>query len=85
MLRLETKTRLTQEEAMKRILKYFRGYKMKIVSQAAGCVTFEGGGGGVNVETTTKDGVTTIDLVSREWDQQVKDFVDMLPQRVRPA
>lgn len=85
MLRLEAKTRLTQAEAMKHILKYFRGHRMKVVSQADNCVSFEGGGGGVNVETSTEDDLTSIELVSVEWDKQVQDFVEMLPERVRDA
>lgn len=83
MLKLEAKTRLTQEEAMKHILKYFGGHRMKIVSQSDNCVSFEGGGGGISVETSTKDDVTAIELVSVEWDKQVQDFVELLPERVR--
>jgi hypothetical protein len=83
MLRLEAKTRLTQEEAMNHIMDFFRKHRMTVVSQSPGCASFEGGGGGIDVEVTSKDDITTIDLLSREWDRQVQDFVELLPKRVR--
>jgi hypothetical protein len=82
MLRIETKTKLPPEDVMKRASKYFRGYKLKVLDESPGCGTYEGGGGGVHVDTKTADGVTTVEFVSREWDQQVKDFIELLPERV---
>jgi hypothetical protein len=82
MLRIEAKTKLSQNELMERALKFFRDHRMKLIEQSPDCATLEGAGGGVSFSTRTKDGLTSIELVSREWDKQVKDFIELLPKRV---
>lgn len=82
MLRIEVKTRLTPEDVMQRATKYFHAFKLKTLDQSPGCASFEGGGGGVNITVKAADGITTVELVSREWDSQVKNFTGTLPERV---
>jgi hypothetical protein len=81
-LRIETKTKLSQDETMKRALQFFHNHRMKLVDQSADCASFEGAGGGVSFSTKKENNLTSIEFVSREWDQQVKDFIELLPHKV---
>jgi hypothetical protein len=42
------------------------------------CLSFEGGSGYVTVTVTAGDGKTKIDLVTQEWDFQVREFAASL-------
>jgi len=42
------------------------------------CLTFEGGGGFVTVTISSEKGYTEVDLVTQEWDYQVKRFASDL-------
>jgi hypothetical protein len=77
MLNIETTTKLTPEEALKRAVKFFgpQGYGLKVKEQVPGCVEFQGGGGGVAVIASAQGKGTTVSLESREWDYQVKEFI----------
>jgi hypothetical protein len=83
MLTMEARTRLSQEEVVKQALKFFRSHRMNVTNQSPGCVSFEGSGGGVSISTKIADGITVVEAVSREWDFQVKDFIEFLPKRIR--
>jgi hypothetical protein len=39
------------------------------------CITFEGGGGFVSVAASTGEKKTAVELETREWDYQVKQFM----------
>ncbi len=80
MLSMETKTKLKPEEVIKRAVDFFGpgGYKMAVKRESPDCVFFEGGGGGVEVTTCTEGKRTTVEFVSREWDNQVKEFMSTL-------
>jgi len=77
MLNLETTTKLSPEEAIKRAIKFFGpgGYGLKVTDESANYVSFEGGGGSVQVAAFIKDKKTSVELMSREWDYQVREFV----------
>ena len=77
MLAIETKTRLKPEEVIKRAVDFFgpKGYKLKVKSQSSDCASFEGGGGGVEVNTCVEGKQTSVEFTSREWDYQVKEFI----------
>jgi hypothetical protein len=77
MLSIETISKHSPEEAIKRAVKFFgpQGYGLKVKSEVPCCVEFEGGGGGVGVSATTKGKGSTISFESREWDYQVKEFI----------
>jgi hypothetical protein len=73
-------TKKSPEEAIKAAKAYFGegGFGLKAADQGACCIYFEGGGGFVRV-TASKDGErTTVDLETREWDHQVKQFMHEL-------
>ena len=82
MLRIENKTKLSQEEVIKHALKFFGGFGMKVTDQSSSCAYFEGSGGTVDVVTSTANGVTTVEIVSKEWDNFVKTFMETLPKKV---
>jgi len=76
MLRIENKTKLGQEEVIKRAVKFFHGDNGLEVKEQSDClVTFEGGGGGVSVSTCVEGEKTAVEVTSREWDYQAKEFL----------
>ena len=80
MLKMEVKTKLSQEEAIKRAVDFFGpgGCGLEIKNQGLACVSFEGGGGIVEVVACTEEKGTSVELVSREWDQAVRAFVNKI-------
>ncbi len=80
MINLEVKSKLNPEEVVKRAVNFFgpKGYGLEIKEQSESCAYFEGGGGGVEVTTCLKENQTSVELQSREWDFQVKEFIDKI-------
>jgi hypothetical protein len=80
MLSIETKSKLTPEEAIKRAIKFFgpEGYGLEIREQQPCCLDFEGGGGGVAVSASPNGKGSTVSFESREWDYQVKEFISKI-------
>ncbi len=77
MLRIATRTKLSPEEAINKAVEFFgpEGYKLEVKERSADCATFEGGGGGVEVSACAEEGGSSVELISREWDYQVKEFI----------
>jgi hypothetical protein len=77
MLNISTKTKLTPEEAVNKVVKYFgpNGYKLKVVQLTETMAYLEGGGGSVSVTATREDNKTSLEFISVEWDYQVKEFI----------
>jgi hypothetical protein len=80
MLRISTKTKLSPEKAIERAVEFFGpgGYGMEVKEEASNCAYFEGGGGGVQVSACVEEKMTSVDLESREWDYQVKEFISKI-------
>ena len=80
MLRLSTDSKLSPEEVIKRAVKFFgpEGYGLEVREETADGAAFEGGGGGVGVSTSIEGKKTTVELTSREWDYQVKEFIEKI-------
>jgi hypothetical protein len=80
MLNLEIKTKLTEKEAVERLKKYFGtgGLGLNLTDEGPQCLYFEGGGGHVSATLCSEEGKTRINLVTQEWDQQVKMFASGL-------
>jgi hypothetical protein len=76
MLKLNVRTKLKPDEVVKKALGFFGpgGYGLKVTDQSDTCAYFEGGGGGIEVTTCTDDKGTSVDLETREWEYQVKEF-----------
>ena len=77
MLNIAITTKLSPEEAVKRAVEFFGpgGYGLEVKDQQPSCAYFEGGGGGVEVTACVEEKGTSVDLVSREWDFQVREFI----------
>jgi hypothetical protein len=81
MLNLDVKTKVSQEEVMKRLKKFFGkgGLGLDVTEEAPQCLTFQGGGGHVTATLCPEEGKTRINLVTQEWENQVKKFASSLP------
>jgi hypothetical protein len=80
MLNLNVRTKLKPEEVIKKALEFFGpgGYALKLTSQSDTCIYFEGGGGEVEITTRTDKQGTSVDMETREWEYQVKEFADVI-------
>ncbi len=76
-MRIAAKTKLKPEEVLRRAVNFFGpgGQGLEIKNESSGYVCFEGGGGGVEVVTSAGGKGASVELVSREWDYQVKEFL----------
>lgn len=76
-MNIATTTKLSPEETLKKAVEFFgpKGLGLEIKDQNTGCATFEGSGGGVFISTCAADKGTSVELESREWDYQVKEFI----------
>jgi hypothetical protein len=45
-----------------------------VTEQNDACAYFEGGGGGVEVTACTDEKGTSVDIGTREWEYEVKEF-----------
>jgi hypothetical protein len=81
MVNLEVKTRLTQEEVVTRAKKFFGkgGLGLDVSEENPQCLSFQGGGGYVTATICSERDKTRINLVTQEWDSQVKEFASRLP------
>ena len=77
MLKMATRTKLTPEEAVKRAVEFFGpgGYGLKVTEQSATGACFEGGGGGVDISACAEGKGASVELISREWDYQLREFI----------
>jgi hypothetical protein len=77
MLNMETKTGLSSEEVVRQLKKFFGqgGAGLKLTEESPQCLTFEGGGGYVTATICAEEGKTRVNLVTQEWDYQVKKFL----------
>ena len=77
MLTIGAKTKLKPSEVLKKAIDFFGpdGYKLVVTDKAADYAAFEGAGGGVSVSTKVEGKQTSVELTSREWDYQVKEFI----------
>ena len=77
MLRMTAETKLNPDEVVRRAVNFFGpgGYGLEVKDESAGYVCFEGGGGGVEVIVSDKTKGASVELVSREWDYQTKEFL----------
>ena len=82
MINLEVKTKLSQDEVVNRLKRFFGkgGLGLELNEDTSGCLYFEGGGGYVKAMVCQEEGKTRIDLVTQEWDYQVKKFSSELPK-----
>ena len=80
MLRLEHKTRLSQDKIIARLKGYFgkEGLGLDLTEESAQCLTFTGGGGYVTASLCDEGNETRVDLISQEWEYHVRQFASDL-------
>jgi len=79
-MRYEFKTKLTPEEAIERAIQFFGaapgGLGLEVQPAGDPCrVTLVGGGGHVALAASVVEGKTSVEVETREWDPQVKQFM----------
>ena len=72
-----TETRLASEEVLRRAISYFGpgGLGLAVSQQGPCCINFSGGGGHVTITANTGEEKAMVDLETREWDFQVRQFM----------
>lgn len=79
MLSVECRSLLKREEIIIGLKEYFgRDLGLELTGEKPGCLTFEGGGGFVTATLCEEKEKTKIDIVTREWVQQVRAFISRL-------
>jgi hypothetical protein len=80
-IKLEAKTKLPPGKLMERLKHFFGkdGLGLQITDETPECLYFEGGGGYVNATVCLEKEKTRLDLLTQEWDYQVKKFISELP------
>jgi hypothetical protein len=80
MARYTVETKLDPEEVIRKAVAYFGqgGLGLETIEENPCCVHFQGAGGHV-AATAYKEGKrTTLELETREWDRQVREFMQRL-------
>jgi hypothetical protein len=77
MARYGVETKLSPEEAIRKAVAYFGegGLGLDATEEETCCAFFEGGGGHVRVTAASGEKTTVVELETREWDYDVKQFM----------
>jgi len=80
MLRMSKETRLSAEEIISVASDFFgkEGIGLEEKSRNSCCISFEGGGGHVSVTIGEGDSKQSVDVETREWEYQAKEFLGKL-------
>jgi hypothetical protein len=80
MLRISKETKLSAEEIISLASDFFgkEGVGLEEKSRNDCCISFEGGGGHVSVTIGEGDRKQTVDVETREWEYQAKEFLGKL-------
>lgn len=80
-MRLRAETTLKPAEVLERAVKFFGegGIGMKLEQLTADSVYLSGGGGTVAISVAPGPR-TTVEFVEREWEYQMKEFIEGLPR-----
>lgn len=80
MLNLECRTGLSGEEVIRKLKDFFgsEGLGLDLTEETEACLTFSGGGGYVSAAICQDEGKIRIDLATREWEYQVRQFASHL-------
>lgn len=76
MARYGVETKMRPEEVIQKAIDFFgeSGVGLEVVERSRCCARFRGGGGHVSL-TLSEAEKTEVELVTREWDYDVKRFV----------
>jgi hypothetical protein len=81
MINLDIRTKLKHDEVIDRLKKFFGqgGLGLDITDEAPQCLSFRGGGGYITVTLCPEGEKIRVNLVTQEWEIQVKKFASSLP------
>ena len=77
MISLSKLSKLSGEEVLKKAVEFFgpEGYGLETREETSDHISFEGGGGHVTVAANPDGRKTSVEVTSREWDRQAKEFI----------
>ena len=80
MLNISRKTSLSSEEIKQKTKDFFgpKGLKLELTEEESDCLTFIGGGGYVTATIRPEEGKNIVEIVTNEWEYQVKEFISYL-------
>lgn len=80
MIRLGKTAKTKPDVAIQEAKDFFgpKGYGLTMVDETPTWVKFEGSGGEVEIGAVEEDKGTSVEIVSREWDTQAKEFMSKL-------
>lgn len=80
MIRITKETTYSADEVMRRASDFFgpKGLSLEEKARNACCISFEGSGGYVSVTVVEGEGKRDVDIEAREWDYQVKRFLETI-------
>ncbi|MCL4535431.1 MAG: hypothetical protein M1370_09770 [Bacteroidetes bacterium] len=80
-MRLQTSTSLKPAEVLERAVKFFGegGLGLKLEQRTEDTLYLTGGGGSITV-SVAPGARTIVEFVEREWEQQMKEFIQGLPK-----
>jgi hypothetical protein len=80
MLHITKETAHSADDVVTRASDFFgnKGLGLKEKERNSCCITFEGGGGYVSITVVEAGGKRDVDVESREWDYQVKKFLETI-------
>ena len=80
MIRIAKQTRLKREEIIARAVEFFgeKGEQLDEKDRNRCCVYFEGGGGYVSISIVEDNNKRSLDIETREFEYQVKQFLKTL-------
>ena len=83
--RYGVKTKLSPDQVIEKAKAYFgeKGTGLTIVDEGACCISFEGGGGFVEITVAQEDDKTDVDLTTREWMFDVQQFMSAIGTKSR--
>ncbi len=76
-MRISAKTKLKPEEVVRRAMNFFGpgGQGLQVKDELPDYVCFEGGGGSIEVSASAQGQGASVEVASREWDYQAKEFL----------
>ncbi|MEZ4769270.1 MAG: hypothetical protein R2844_12690 [Caldilineales bacterium] len=80
MIGFSKETTLTPPEVLDTAVRFFgeKGVGLEVSERDNCCARFDGAGGHVYVHVVEKDDKTAVNVDSREWDYQAREFLDYL-------
>jgi hypothetical protein len=78
MIRMSKETKVSAEEIISFASDFFgkEGVGLEEKSRNSCCISFQGGGGHVSVSISEGDSKRSVDVETREWEYQAKEFLE---------